>query len=591
MAQTIPTCKRPRRFRKLGAARVVSIGSVLILAIASGLIAWESAEGRADVDPSKAGLSNNIIGSYLSARHARSEREESAAASFYAAALKSSPNDPLLYRRAITATILAGRVAEGIRLSGELLKLEPDNPLAVFTVAVGRLHDGRLAQADSLLGRIPTDSLLGVAAVLMRAWILHEEQEPHAIAEALNPLQALPAVSYLSYLHEAWMLDAAGSSGEAADKLGVVLATQPEPWFRLAELAGAVFLRAGQPEVAAEISRRYAAAHGTEAPPLAPAALQSRRRLGKAKLVSARDGAAEALFDVACVSSRQNQREQALILGFLGLYLKPDFPALQLVVAELTEAADRLPEANKIYQAIDRASPLSWVARLAAARNLDALDRFGESEALLRTMAKERPEAPEPLIQLGDELRRLERFAEAVQVYDQAVARIGTLDRHHWRLLYARGIALERTKAWDRAEADFLKALEFEADQPFVLNYLGYSWVEQGKNLARAEEMIGRAVELRPNDGYIVDSLGWALYRQGRYDSAVEKLERAVELKPEDPIINDHLGDAYWAVGRQREARFQWHASLVRDPEPDLRATIEKKLNEGLVREASVVQP
>jgi tetratricopeptide (TPR) repeat protein len=591
VARTIRTCKETQESRPRLRVRNARIGLALILAGTSVLFAWESVQGRAAVEQSRNDQSSNIVGSYLAARHARAEREEGAAASFYAAALKASPHEAMLYRRAITATILSGRVAEGIRLSEELLKLEPDNPLAVFAVGVGHLHDGRPSQAESVLKRLPGDSLVGVAGVLMRAWILHGRKDAPGASEALNQLQALPAVAYLSYLHAAWMLDAAGSPGQAADTLRVVLANQPEPWFRLAELAGAVYLRAGKPEEAAEVSQRYVATHGMEAPMLTPAPLPRGHATAKARLTSARDGAAEALFDVACVASRQNQREQALLLGLLGLYLKPDSPSLQLVVAELMESVDRLADANRIYQAIDRASPLSWVARLAAARNLDSLDRFGESESLLRTMAEERGDAAEPLIQLGDELRRLERFSEAVQVYDQAAARIGSPDRRHWRFLYARGIALERTKAWDRAEADFLKALEFEADQPFILNYLGYSWVEQGKNLARAEGMIERAVELRPNDGYIVDSLGWVLYRRGRYDSAVEKLERAVELKPEDPVINDHLGDAYWAVGRQREARFQWRASLVRDPEPELRASLEKKLSEGLVREASNVQP
>ncbi len=171
---------------------------------------------------------------------------------------------------------------------------------------------------------------------------------------------------------------------------------------------------------------------------------------------------------------------------------------------------------------------------------------------------------------LGNILRGREAFAEAVDAYDEALARSPELQPYHWRLLYARGIALERANRWPRAEKDFLKALEFEPDQPFVLNYLGYSWVEQGKNLDEAQAMIRKAVELRPNDGYIVDSLGWVYYQLGNYEEAVRELERAVELRPEDPVINDHLGDAYWKVGRQLEARFQWKRALGLEPDADL---------------------
>ena len=113
------------------------------------------------------------------------------------------------------------------------------------------------------------------------------------------------------------------------------------------------------------------------------------------------------------------------------------------------------------------------------------------------------------------------------------------------------------------------KALELFPDQPHVLNYLGYSWVDQGVHLDEGMDMIRRAVEQRPDDGYIVDSLGWAYFRPGNYDEAVKNLERAVELKPDDPTINDHLGDAYWRVGRTLEAQFQWsHASDLK-PEPE----------------------
>ena len=124
--------------------------------------------------------------------------------------------------------------------------------------------------------------------------------------------------------------------------------------------------------------------------------------------------------------------------------------------------------------------------------------------------------------------------------------------------------------------------MRLKPDQPYVLNYLGYSWVDQGINLARAQKMIERAVELRPNDGYIVDSLGWVLFRLGDFPRAARQLERAVELRPQDPTINDHLGDAYWRVGRAVEARFQWRRALSLDPDPDQASAIQDKISNGL---------
>jgi Flp pilus assembly protein TadD len=197
-------------------------------------------------------------------------------------------------------------------------------------------------------------------------------------------------------------------------------------------------------------------------------------------------------------------------------------------------------------------------------------------------MAGEKTSRPEALVNLADLLRSKKRFSESVEAYDAAIERIGTIGKRHWTLLYSRGIALERSSQWLRAEEDFITALRLKPDQPYVLNYLGYSWVDQGINLARAQKMIERAVELRPNDGYIVDSLGWVLYRLGDFPRAAKQLERAVELRPQDPTINDHLGDAYWRVGRAAEARFQWRRALSLDPEPDQVSTIRDKISNGL---------
>ena len=188
----------------------------------------------------------------------------------------------------------------------------------------------------------------------------------------------------------------------------------------------------------------------------------------------------------------------------------------------------------------------------------------------------------QPLARLGDILRGRSRWADAARAYDEAIARAGVPIPADWSLFYARGIALERSNRWPQAEADFRRALELSPEQPYVLNYLGYTWVELGQNLAEARGMLERAVELRPNDGNIVDSLGWALFKLGDYPAAVRSLERAVELEPRSSVINDHLGDAYWMAGRRNEAHFQWSRALSLGPEPGEGPRIESKLREGL---------
>jgi tetratricopeptide (TPR) repeat protein len=193
-----------------------------------------------------------------------------------------------------------------------------------------------------------------------------------------------------------------------------------------------------------------------------------------------------------------------------------------------------------------------------AALALDSLNRTPEAETAFKKAIAANPDDIQSYISYGNMLRGRERFAEAADAYSRAIDHLGMPATADWSIFYYRGISHERTKKWPAAEADFKKALELSPDQPLVLNYLGYSWVDMGQNLDEGLAMINKAVELRPNDGFIVDSLGWAHYRLGQYDEAVDDLERAIGLKPEDPTINDHLGDAYWKAGRKLEAQFQW---------------------------------
>jgi Flp pilus assembly protein TadD len=183
---------------------------------------------------------------------------------------------------------------------------------------------------------------------------------------------------------------------------------------------------------------------------------------------------------------------------------------------------------------------------------------------------------------MGDLLRRDEKFIDAIAAYDKAVEIYGKDGEKNWALFYTRGIALERAKQWDRAEADFKRALEINPEHPDVLNYLGYSWLDRGENLAEARSLIELAYAKSPDNGYIVDSLGWAMYLAGDYQGAVEKLERAVELRPGDATLNDHLGDAYWKVGRRNEARFQWSHALTLDPDDKQKISLKTKLEQGL---------
>ncbi|MBU6299251.1 MAG: tetratricopeptide repeat protein, partial [Alphaproteobacteria bacterium] len=161
----------------------------------------------------------------------------------------------------------------------------------------------------------------------------------------------------------------------------------------------------------------------------------------------------------------------------------------------------------------------------------------------------------------------------------------GSPEKKNWPLYYARAISEQQSNNWNAAEADLKEALTLSPDEPQVLNYLGYSWVDQHRHIPEALAMLEKARALAPQDGYVIDSVGWAYFRLGRYKDAARALEDAILLVPGDPTINDHLGDAYWMIGKKLEARFQWNHALAFGAAGDEKAKIEKKLQVGLNRD------
>jgi Flp pilus assembly protein TadD len=270
------------------------------------------------------------------------------------------------------------------------------------------------------------------------------------------------------------------------------------------------------------------------------------------------------------------------------LYTKPDHAFALAALASAQETARRFDDAITTYNKIPTGTALQNAIDIRKAFNLNSLERNDEAKALLEALAKKDPKDIRPLEALGNIARSRKDYSEAVTYFSRALSLISKPDQRHWSYYYARGTSYERLKNWPAAEVDLKKALQLAPEQPLILNYLGYSWIDQGRNMKEGMKLIEKAVQLKPDDGYIVDSLGWAHYKQGNFKDAVRYLERAVEIKPEDPTLNDHLGDAFWQVGREREARYQWGQALSLNPEPEDVEKIKAKLDRGLPPNAEV---
>ncbi|MBM3609108.1 MAG: tetratricopeptide repeat protein, partial [Alphaproteobacteria bacterium] len=301
-----------------------------------------------------------------------------------------------------------------------------------------------------------------------------------------------------------------------------------------------------------------------------------------AAVSNAVEGAAEVLYGLGSANTRRGQELVPMIYLRLALYLQPDSALAVITLADIYDRLKQYERSIEVYQRMPATSPLKPNAELQIGLTLETLERKDEAKTYLQAIADVRPKDPEALLALANLYRSRKEYEESIKLYTRVLALSPPNDRGSWSTYFFRGIAYERSKNWPPAEADFKRSLELFPDQPMVLNYLGYTWVDRGENLQEGLRMLRRAVELRPNDGHIVDSLGWAFYRLGQYEDSLRELEKAIALRPADATINDHLGDVYWKVGRKLEATFQWNHARDLKPEPDDLPRILRKIEAGL---------
>jgi len=529
-------------------------------------------------------------GAYLAGRHAQHVRDYQEAAAWFEDALRADPESPELITRTFLMAASVGQFNRAQALAESELKLDSTDAMAELVMLVDRVRDGDKAGAITRADALPQEGVHRFVRPLARAWTRMAVGDVGGADEALRAFDKFNGFAPLKSYQLGLVYDFAGKAELAADNFKQALEVSGQLNWRLTDSMANFYQRHGRDDEAQALYQRFIKDNaGSE---LAESVLAGKPAGVPPPLIgSAEDGLAEALFDLASVVNQPETLDLALLYARSALELRPHMVLAELLLADVLSAQNKPELSLATLTEIPQSSPYWWSARLRIAANLEMLDRTDEAIAQLKAMAAEEPTRAGADMQLGDLLRGKKRFTEAVEAYDDAIQRFEAAGMpERWSLYYSRGIALERAGQWQRSEADLLHALELKPDQPLVLNYLGYSWIDRGENLDRGLKMIQKAVELRPEDGYIVDSLGWAHYRLGDYSNAVQYLEKAIELVPEDPTINDHLGDAYWQSGRPVEARYQWRRALQFGPQDDEIKPIQAKLDGGTVPTAGAAR-
>ncbi len=525
-----------------------------------------------------------LSGSYLAARVAGNLRDAPSAARFYRHALQRDPDNPTLLDRSLVLSLVAGQMDDAVSLASRIHEVDEGNRFARLALAVDAIRGGEFEDARRILALSGNDPLSALTGQLLEAWTLGGMGQTDAALEKVAGLSGPDWFEVFKAYHSALLAEVAGETDLAGEFYAQAYELDTRA-LRIVQGWSGHLARAGRTEQALTVLAEFSGVVPNHPLVLGAAGEIANGGVPEPIASDVREGAAEVLYGIGSALGSESGEEFAAIYLQLALHLAPDRPLAILSLADFYEKVEDSVRAVEAYERIPEDSPLRRNADVQRALNLNDLERVEEAREVLERLIEENPEDAGAIVALGNVLRSHEMFAEAAETYTLAIDQIEEPGPQHWSIYYFRGIAHERSKQWDLAEPDLKKALELNPEDPHVLNYLGYSWVDQGQRLDEALDMIARAVRLRPNDGYIVDSLGWAYYRLGRYEEAVSELERAVELRPEDPVINDHLGDAYWKVGRRLEARFQWYHARDLDPEPDELEGILEKIENGLAEE------
>ncbi|MFZ1170735.1 MAG: tetratricopeptide repeat protein [Bradyrhizobium sp.] len=526
-------------------------------------------------------------GSYLAARHASVERDAASAATFYRSALRSDPKNNELLDRAFISSLADGDIDEAVRLADRILAVDKTNRVARLVIGVRDLKAKKYTSAQTNINQSVRGPITDLVATLVSSWAAYGAGDVKGAVANIDKLAGPEWYPIFKDLHSGMILELAGKEKDAGVRLERAYKLE-DSMLRVSDDYGRWLSRNKDAASAKAIYEAF-----DKKLPRHPLVQEAMREVEAGKKLppivdSPQAGAAEALYGIVSTLTRRGGEDLALVYLQLSLYLVPNHPLALLSLADLYESVKKPQMAIKVYERVPASSPLKRNAQIQLAIDLDAADRTDDAIKILKGVTTDDPKDIEAIMALGNIERGRKKFADCTTTYSQGIDILPKeTDKNTWVYYYYRGICEERDKQWNKAEADMRKALDLQPEQPHVLNYLGYSWIDQGINLDEGMKMIKRAVDQRPDDGYIVDSLGWAYYRIGNYEDAVKNLERAIDLKPEDPTINDHLGDAYWRVGRTLEAKFQWAHARDLKPEPEDLPKIEAKIEHGLPDDTS----
>jgi tetratricopeptide (TPR) repeat protein len=571
-----------------------ALAAVLSLGVLGGVNAEEAAktDGASNTvvfDPDTVGT---FSGAFLAARTADVDHDYKTAIELYKKALQIEPGNPEIRQRLMISLLMNGDLKDGVKYANDLKKDPTVERITTVVRATDAMRSGDYKTAEAILKYKGPNDLDRMMNDLLLAWA---RVGAGRNKEALSMVEKMKGPEWFSIFqnyHAGAIAIVTGNVSAARRHLNDAVldkeggATAPDTFMRAVMALARLEAAQGNKQKALDAI----SVGDNMLPNYAPLnALRQSIEKGEKpeqQVRNAAQGGAAVLFSIGAALNRDGAEDIVSLYLQTSNALDPNSADTLVLLGGIAEKQEQTDRAIEFYKRVPENSPMRRISELQLGLALAQGDKTDEARKHLKALIDSDPKDIRSYLAYGSVLSDAKDYAAMAENYDKAVEVIGPLPRRSdWTVFFQRGIAYERLKKWDQAEPNFRKALDLNPDQPQVLNYLGYSWIDMNRNLDEGLTMIRKAVELRPDDGYIIDSLGWAYYRLNRFDDAVAELEKAAEIKAGDATINDHLGDAYWHVGRKLEAVYQWNRALSSQPEEADIPRLKDKIAHGLTVE------
>jgi tetratricopeptide (TPR) repeat protein len=534
---------------------------------------------------------------YLSGKYALQNSDMQSAVKILDEALKHEPENEMLLKNAYNAALVIGDVEKAVEIAKQYSAKDHNDVVQNILLATYAVHNGDFAGSEETLNKITKvdevtiPSTIGTVILpFLKIWAkVGQGKYDEALQYSEEISGTAKAPSPFMYYQRALIADLEGKKDEAGESYAASVKENIILPYHFIRAAGNFYERTNDSKKAEVLYKKYRQqqpqlGHFSEG--LKRIAKQ-RKPIEKMVIADALAGFNDVLKEAVRVANSSGFYDEGLSYLRLALYLSPKDEEANMLLADYYEKNNEFMQAIKIYRKnIEYKSDFYFASKVAIAENLYYLGKKNQGVKMLMKLMENEQVSNTTLLSLADILRKDGKYKEAKVIYSQVIDNIKKPEFKHWVLFFARGICNEKLGNWKASEADLLKALELKPNQPEVLNYLAYSWVDMDKNITEAKSMLAIAIKARPQDPQILDSVGWVLYKTADYDSAAKFLERAAEITPYDPVINEHLGDTYWMQGRIREAKVQWQRVLQYNKtseDVDLKS-VEKKLKNGMAQ-------